>query len=100
MLLNCSFTTGKKMISTLTKSLLGDIFQSLPNAKAYTSEQFEQLQAQLNRQLESAIKGMNLVSRDEFNTQTAILTRTQNQVEALAQQLLELEKQMAEKTQQ
>jgi BMFP domain-containing protein YqiC len=85
------------MISTLAKHFLADIAEHLPPINAKTSESLSQLQEQLQAQLESALKKMNLVSREEFNTQAAILTRTQNQVEELTQQLLELEQEMERK---
>ncbi len=79
------------MISTLAKSLLTDILQAVPKADIRTSEQFTQLQAQLQTQLESALQKMNLVSRDEFDAQATRLLRTQKHVEELKQQLAELE---------
>ncbi|MFT5420007.1 MAG: BMFP domain-containing protein YqiC [Candidatus Endobugula sp.] len=86
------------MISTLARHFLADVAKHLPPINTKTSESLSQLQDQLQIQLESALNKMNIVSRDEFTTQTAILTRTQNQVEELTQQLLELEKRMADKT--
>ena len=41
--------------------------------------------------LESALQQMNLVSREEFDVQTALLERTQRKLEQLEKQLEELE---------
>ncbi len=42
--------------------------------------------------LESSLRQMNLVTREEFDTQTALLERTMQKLEQLEQQLQELEK--------
>jgi len=42
--------------------------------------------------LESSLKQMNLVSREEFDVQTALLERTQLQLNKLEEQIAELEK--------
>ena len=42
--------------------------------------------------LESSLKQMNLVSREEFDVQTALLKRTQLQLNKLEEQIAELEK--------
>jgi len=42
--------------------------------------------------LESGLQQMNLVSREEFDVQTALLERTQLKLQQLEEQLAELEK--------
>ena len=42
--------------------------------------------------LESGLQQMNLVSREEFDVQTALLERTQLKLQQLEEQLIELEK--------
>jgi len=42
--------------------------------------------------LETSLKQMNLVSREEFDVQTALLARTLDKLEKLEQQVEELEK--------
>ena len=42
--------------------------------------------------LESSLRQMNLVSREEFDVQTALLERTQLKLQQLEQQIADLEK--------
>ncbi len=44
--------------------------------------------------LESSLQQMNLVSREEFDTQAALLQRTLEKLDQLEQQLKELEKEI------
>lgn len=48
-------------------------------------------QAQLRTLMQSALNKMELVSRDEFDAQAAVLARTRALVEALEQRVAELE---------
>ena len=50
------------------------------------------LDSNLRAILESSLRQMNLVSREEFDVQTALLERTQLKLKQLEQQLDELEK--------
>lgn len=50
------------------------------------------LDSNLKAVLESGLQQMNLVSREEFDVQTALLERTQLKLKQLEEQLLELEK--------
>jgi BMFP domain-containing protein YqiC len=52
----------------------------------------EELRANLKVFLESAFARMNLVTREEFDAQTALLARTREKLEALEAALAELEK--------
>lgn len=47
--------------------------------------------------LESTFAKMNLVTREEFDAQTAVLARARGQIQALEQQLAELEKMVKDK---
>ncbi len=52
------------------------------------------LQHNLRSSLEAALNKLNLVTREEFDIQQAVLMRTRSKVEALEQQLTELEEQL------
>ena len=47
--------------------------------------------------LESTFAKMNLVTREEFDAQTAVLARAREKIQALEQQLTELEKTLKDK---
>lgn len=59
----------------------------------------EALKDEFKKNAKAAIQGaferLNLVSREEFDIQTAVLTRTREKLEAMEQQLAELERQLA-----
>lgn len=50
-----------------------------------------ELQAQIQVLLQAAFNRMDLVTRDEFDAQTAVLARTRAKLEQLQQQLEQLE---------
>ncbi len=50
------------------------------------------LQRNLRSGLESALARLNLVTREEFDVQAAVLARTREKLEALEKQVAELEK--------
>lgn len=52
----------------------------------------QDLDSNLRAVLESSLREMNLVSREEFDTQSALLERTLEKLTQLEQQLEELEK--------
>ncbi len=79
------------MISLLAKQLLADVSEFLPSA----SELNAQGRSKLQTHIESALKKANIVSREEFETQAAVLLRTRQRVEALEKQLAEIEKQLS-----
>ena len=59
----------------------------------------QDIEAKLQALLQSAFSKMNVVSRDEFDAQVAVLQRTRARVEALEKQLAELTAQIdAEQT--
>ncbi len=59
----------------------------LPGAQALSDE----VHGQMRSAIASALKKMDLVSRDEFDTQQAVLMRSREKLEKLEQQLAELE---------
>lgn len=79
------------MISLLAKSVLADISTYLPKMSDNTSGQMEEIHAQLRAKLESTLQKMNVVTREEFDAQSAVLLRTCEKVKHLEQQLLTLE---------
>jgi hypothetical protein len=50
----------------------------------------QDIEAKLQALLQSAFSKMNVVSRDEFDAQTAVLNRTRARLEAAEQQLAEI----------
>ena len=51
----------------------------------------QELESNLRSGLESGLRKMNLVTREEFDVQTAVLLRTREKLEALEKRLAELE---------
>lgn len=90
------------MISILAKQLLDEVSQHLPkagdmftgNAGAFTenmAEQGSEAHRQLKVRLEAILRKMNLVTRDEFDAQAAVLQRTRERLEILEKQVQQLE---------
>ncbi|MAZ87192.1 MAG: hypothetical protein CL693_06070 [Cellvibrionaceae bacterium] len=75
------------MFEQLTHSLLHDLKTAIPTSTADLPEK------ELRSLLESAVRKMNLVSREEFDAQQAVLLRTREKLESLQAQLTELEQQ-------
>lgn len=73
------------MIEQLARSLLNDLKTVIPSTTADLPEK------ELRVLLESALRKMNLVSREEFDAQQAVLQRTREKIEQLEQQMSELE---------
>ena len=74
------------MISQLAKQLSQDLqaaFQSGPPGSQH-----------LETVIAAAVKRLNLVSRDEFDAQTAVLQRSRAKVEQLEAQLDEIQRQL------
>lgn len=75
-----------KIFDDISKRVAGSIppgMQSLQN----------DLQRNLHSALEAALGKLNLITRDEFDVQQAVLQRTRQKLEHLEDQLQELEKQ-------
>ena len=89
------------MIDQIAKQLISDIQSVLQNnnTKEGTSPSGENDardipsldSSQLKPLIESALKKLNLVSREEFDAQQAVLLRTREKLEALEQKLETLE---------
>ena len=60
----------------------------IPGAQALGDE----VQMQVRSALSSALQKMNLVTREEFDTQQAVLARSREKLDALELQISELEK--------
>jgi BMFP domain-containing protein YqiC len=60
----------------------------VPGAQALGDE----MQMQVRSALSSALQKMNLVTREEFDTQQAVLARSREKLDALEVQISELEK--------
>ncbi len=82
-------TTKKDMINTTTiESLAEKITSSLPSGgKALADD----LKNNLRTGLASALERMDLVTREDFQIQTELLTRTRTRLEQLEKRLEELE---------
>ncbi len=59
----------------------------VPGAQALGDE----VQMQIRSAMTSALQKMNLVTREEFDTQQAVLMRSREKLDALEQQIAELE---------
>lgn len=75
------------MIEQLARSLLNDLKAAIPTTTAELPER------ELRSLLERTLRSMNLVSREEFDAQQAVLLRTREKLEALEQQMTTLESQ-------
>ena len=51
----------------------------------------EEVQMQIRSAMNSALQKMDLVTREEFDTQQAVLTRSREKLDALEKQIAELE---------
>jgi BMFP domain-containing protein YqiC len=74
--------------SRILDDISGKVAQTLP--KGLQALQND-MQHNLRSGLESALARLNLVTREEFDVQAAVLQRTRARVEALEKQLAELE---------
>lgn len=77
------------MIDDLAKQLLNDINQFMESGKAAAESAFPR--EQLKGVIESTLKRMDLVTREEFDAQQAVLLRTRELLESLQQQVEVLE---------
>ena len=73
--------------------LLDDLAQRLAgNMPASVQFLQEELRHNLRAGLEAGLAHLDLVTREEFDVQAAVLVRTREKLEALEQQVAELEK--------
>tara|TARA_R110000868_G_scaffold353248_1_gene614485 strand:+ start:56 stop:313 length:258 start_codon:yes stop_codon:yes gene_type:complete len=75
------------MIEHLASSLLNDIREKIGQFDASESSAAPKLKALL----EARLRQMNLVTREEFDAQSAVLARTRAKIEALEAQVRALE---------
>jgi BMFP domain-containing protein YqiC len=73
------------LLDDIAKRLAANLPDSLQQAKADLERNFRAV-------LESALSRLDLVSREEFDTQTAVLKRTREKLDALAAEVEQLEK--------
>ncbi|MBN3564926.1 accessory factor UbiK family protein [Aliamphritea spongicola] len=67
---------------------LGQLMNKAPGGSA-------NLQSQIQGVLQGAFSKMDLVNREEFDAQSAVLARTREKLEALEQQLADIESRMS-----
>jgi BMFP domain-containing protein YqiC len=74
-----------KFIDELSRKLTESLPPGITQLRDETNEQFRLV-------LRRAFERMNLVTREEFDTQSAVLARTREKLERLQKQIQELEK--------
>ncbi len=78
------------MVKEKIEAILSDVSNALPEDVQFLKKDIEKnLRATLN----AAFSKMELVTREEFDIQTALLQRTRAQLDALQEKLSTLEKQ-------
>lgn len=80
---------NEKIIESLSQQF-SQVVGALNNGGELPGEQ------QVKHMLQSALSRMDLVTREEFDAQQAVLLRTREKVEALEQKLIELESRITE----
>ncbi len=81
------------MVRTKIESILSDVSNALPEDLQFFKKDIEKnLRATLN----ATFSKMELVTREEFDIQTASLQRTRTQLDTLQEKLSALEKQLDE----
>lgn len=74
------------MLKDMAQRLLDELHIQLPNAARLLPKR------ELDIALQAALARLELVTREEFDAQTAVLQRTRQKLEALEQELERLEK--------
>jgi BMFP domain-containing protein YqiC len=77
-----------KLLDDLAKRMAGNIPTGLQSLQ-------EELQKNLRSALESGLSHLDLVTREEFDVQSAVLARTREKLERLERQVAELEGMLA-----
>ncbi len=83
------------MISDLSRQLFSDISNSV--SKTLSNKDGLPGQEQLKQALQAALGKLDLVTRDEFDAQTAVLLRTREKLEAMEVQIAELDLELGKK---
>lgn len=76
------------LLDDIAKRLAASLPDSLQQAKSDLEHNFRAV-------LESALSRLDLVSREEFDTQAAVLRRTREKLEALSEEVDKLERERA-----
>jgi len=81
------------VISTIAKRLGDELAHYFGSLQHETQDELSRGQAspQLQAVIEAALQRLHIVSRDEFDTQKAVLQRSRMRIEKLEQQIAELE---------
>ncbi|MCV6620266.1 MAG: accessory factor UbiK family protein [Cellvibrionaceae bacterium] len=74
------------MLQDFAQKLANDIHQAMENGPTPHS--------QLQQIISSAVKRLNLVGRDEFDAQSIVLQRSREKIDALEQQLTQMQQQL------
>ena len=77
-----------KSIDNIADRIAGAIPPGLNNFK-------DDMEKNVHALLQSALSKLDLVSREEFEVQKAVLAKTRTRLEALEKQVIELEKQLS-----
>ena len=83
------------MISDLSRQLFSDISNSV--SKTLSNKDGLPGQEQLKQALQAVLGKLDLVTRDEFDAQTAVLLRTREKLEAMEVQIAELDLELGKK---
>jgi len=81
------------MIDLLAKQILEELNKTFEHGQEFKNASSEQLR----RLIESALKKMNLVTREEFDAQSAVLERCLDTINQLEDKLQKLEQEHADK---
>ncbi len=79
------------MLKQQIESLLNDVASVLPND---LNQARNEIESNLRAALTASLAKLDLVTREEFDIQTALLQRSREQLDLLQQKLEELEKQL------
>ncbi len=82
------------MLKQQIESLLNDVASVLPND---LNQARHELESNVRAALTASLARLDLVTREEFDIQAALLQRSRAQLEQLQERLAELEKQFEEK---
>lgn len=82
------------MLKQQIESLLNDVASVLPND---LNQARHELESNVRAALTASLARLDLVTREEFDIQAALLQRSRAQLEQLQERLSELEKQFEEK---
>ena len=75
------------------KNIFDDLAQKITGLLPENFQQAQQdLESNIKALLQSSLSKMNLVSREEFDVQSALLVRTREKLDQLEKQLAEFEK--------